>query len=308
MNTEQAKFILHAYRPGGQDANDPQFAEALEQVKNDPSLAEWFTAQTAFDGAVTRALGTVAPPQQLREAILAGRRVIEPAPWWKRPVWWAMAASIAAILGLAGLWFRGENSARFADYRQKMMAAHENNASHVEFPNGDFAKIQFWLASHRAETNFALPAGLRGKAAMGCRVVPWHGREIAMVCYVLDQTNHFDLFLARTSDFSDAPVPGKPEWTTNGPMTTAGWSQGEWTYLVIGEGDQAHLKKFMETKDLAQNSIDAAPPRSRIFFGAFFGIYANIASRKMEETFLAQAEGLRHVGGSSPNGQPKQKL
>jgi hypothetical protein len=86
MNTQQAKFILQAYRPGGQDANDPQFAEALEQVKNDPNLAEWFAAQTAFDGAVAHALGTVAPPAQLREMILAGRRVIEPAPWWRRPV------------------------------------------------------------------------------------------------------------------------------------------------------------------------------------------------------------------------------
>lgn len=280
MNTQQAKFILQAYRPGGQDANDPQFAEALEQVKNDPELAQWFTAQTAFDGAVARALGTVAPPPQLREMILAGRRVIEPAPWWRRPIWWAMAASIAAIFGLAGLWFRGENSARFADYRQKMIAAHENDVRHVEFPNGDPAKMQLWLASQGVETNFALPAGLRGKAG-GCRVLDWHGRKVSMVCYMLDQTNHFDLFFARTSDFLDAPHSGSPELTQNGRTTTAGWSKGGWTYLVIGEGDEAHLKKIMATKDLARGSIEgtrfagvdaaqfprssAAPPRSRIF-------------------------------------------
>jgi anti-sigma factor RsiW len=321
MNTQQAKFILQAYRPGGQDANDPQFAEALEQVKNDPHLAEWFAAQTAFDGAVAHALGTVAPPPQLREMILAGRRVIEPAPWWRRPIWWAMAASIVALFAVAGLWFRGDNSARFADYRQKMMAAHENGARHVEFENGDSAKMQLWLASQGAETNFALPAGLRGKAAMGCRVVPWHGREVAMICYVLDQTNHFDLFLARSSDFSDAPRSEKPELTGNGRVTTAGWSRDGWTYLVIGEGDDAHLKKFMETKDLVQRSIEgmrsagveiaqfpqspAASPDSRNFFGAFHGIYAKVMSRKVEETFLAQAMGLRFLGISSPDSQPK---
>jgi len=283
MNTQQAKFILQAYRPGGQDANDPQFAEALEQVKNDPKLAEWFAAQTAFDDAVARALGTVAPPAQLREMILAGRRVIEPAPWWKRPVWWAMAASIVVLFGLA-LWFRGENSARFADYRQKMMAAHKNSVGHVEFENGDPAKMQLWLANHGAETNFALPAALRGKAG-GCRVLDWHGRKVSMVCYMLDQTNHFDVFVARTGNFWHAAFPKKPELIQNGPMTIAGWSRDGWTYLVIGEGDKAHLREFVETKDLAEGSIEgtrsagmdaaqfprspAAPPRSRNFFSTY---------------------------------------
>jgi len=36
MNNQEAKFILAAYRPGGQDASDPLFAEALEQVRRDP--------------------------------------------------------------------------------------------------------------------------------------------------------------------------------------------------------------------------------------------------------------------------------
>ncbi|HEX4644938.1 MAG TPA: hypothetical protein VH598_04955 [Verrucomicrobiae bacterium] len=321
MNTEQAKFILQAYRPGGEDANDPQFAEALEQVKNDPTLAEWFAAQTAFDGTVARALGTVAPPPQLREMILAGRRVIEPAPWWKRPVWWAMAASIAALFGLAGLWFRGDNSARFADFRTKMLAAHENGLRHVEFENGDAAKMQLWLASHGAETNFALPAGLLGKSAMGCRVVDWHGQKISMLCYIMDQTNHFDLFLAKTTDFSDAPVSGKPQWY--GRTATVAWSRNGWTYLVIGEGDEAHLKKLMETKDLAQTPLEGtrlanaedvqfsrqpAASQVRATLLAFPGISDKLASRKKEEVFLAQAEGLRRADGSSPDNQPKLKL
>ena len=126
-----------------------------------------------------------------------------------------------------------------------------------------------------------------------------------MICYVLDQTNHFDLFLARSSDFSDAPRSEKPELTGNGRVTTAGWSRDGWTYLVIGEGDDAHLKKFMETKDLAERRIKAVPPGSRNFFGAFHGIYAKVTSRKVEETFLAQAMGLRFLGISSPDNQPK---
>ncbi len=32
MNNEQAKFILQAYRPGGRDAGDATFGEALQQA------------------------------------------------------------------------------------------------------------------------------------------------------------------------------------------------------------------------------------------------------------------------------------
>ena len=40
MTNERAKFVLGAYRPNGADAKDPTFAEALEQAKHDPNLAD----------------------------------------------------------------------------------------------------------------------------------------------------------------------------------------------------------------------------------------------------------------------------
>ena len=65
MNTQEAKFILQAYRPGGEDAGDPQFAEALAQAKLDPELAKWFAEQLAFDAAASRALKEVKAPAAL---------------------------------------------------------------------------------------------------------------------------------------------------------------------------------------------------------------------------------------------------
>ena len=32
MNHDEAKFILRAYRPGGQDTDDPRFAEVVEYI------------------------------------------------------------------------------------------------------------------------------------------------------------------------------------------------------------------------------------------------------------------------------------
>ena len=42
MNNQEAKFILGAYRPGGRDAVDPMFSEALAQAGRDPELRAWF--------------------------------------------------------------------------------------------------------------------------------------------------------------------------------------------------------------------------------------------------------------------------
>ncbi len=67
MDNLEAKFVLNAYRPGGQDANDPRFAEALEQVRRDPVLERWFVDSIAFDMAMTEKLRAIEVPPDLRE-------------------------------------------------------------------------------------------------------------------------------------------------------------------------------------------------------------------------------------------------
>lgn len=52
MDNREARFVLNAYRPGGQDAGDPRFAEALEQARRDPVLERWFSESLAFDAAM----------------------------------------------------------------------------------------------------------------------------------------------------------------------------------------------------------------------------------------------------------------
>ena len=42
MKSKEARQLLEVYRPGGADAQDPQFQEALKQAGRDPALAGWF--------------------------------------------------------------------------------------------------------------------------------------------------------------------------------------------------------------------------------------------------------------------------
>src|SRR5688572_8948158 len=98
MNNQEAKFMLGAYRPDGQDAGDPMFAEALGQVERDPELRTWFERERKFDTHVSEKLRALAPPPELRAAILAGARASRPRlRWWANPLWVAAAAAVVMI-------------------------------------------------------------------------------------------------------------------------------------------------------------------------------------------------------------------
>jgi hypothetical protein len=74
MNNQEAKLILQAYRPGTQDASDPAFAEALEQVWRNPELHEWFSDQCAYDARIHDKLKeAIAIPADLKVRLLALR-------------------------------------------------------------------------------------------------------------------------------------------------------------------------------------------------------------------------------------------
>ena len=75
MNNQEAKFILSAYRPSGEDACDAAFAAALEQVNRDPDLGAWFAEKRALDIATSEANSSILIPPDRRDKIIAGAKV-----------------------------------------------------------------------------------------------------------------------------------------------------------------------------------------------------------------------------------------
>jgi hypothetical protein len=71
MTNQEAKSILGAYRPNGQDAADAVFDEAVRQAQRDPQLGAWFAHSRGLDAAMMGKLRELAPPPGLKEAILA---------------------------------------------------------------------------------------------------------------------------------------------------------------------------------------------------------------------------------------------
>jgi len=73
MNTQEAKEILAAFRPGTDDEQDPIFAEALQMARTNSELKAWWNDSLVFDKRMRRDLRRVIAPAPVREAILAGQ-------------------------------------------------------------------------------------------------------------------------------------------------------------------------------------------------------------------------------------------
>jgi hypothetical protein len=69
MDRERAKFVLRSFRPDGEDADEPAFAEALALATKDRELSEWLANERAQDAAFSAILAKIEIPDDLREAI-----------------------------------------------------------------------------------------------------------------------------------------------------------------------------------------------------------------------------------------------
>ena len=103
MTIEQAKQILRPAVLAREADSDPQITEALALANREPALREWLEGQRDLQNAVRRNLREIPVPANLREQILASRKIIPPLTWWKHPMLWSAAAVLMLLCG-AGLW------------------------------------------------------------------------------------------------------------------------------------------------------------------------------------------------------------
>lgn len=248
MNNQEAKLILQAYRPDGQDASDPLFAEALEQVRLDPELQKWFAKQNAVEARLQARLETAIPiPRGLKSDLLALRKISQPAPWWRfQPMQLAAAAAVVLLLGLAVLFLLPQKQTQLASFRETMARYSAQKQEHIVFESHDLAKIQQWLQGRGIETNFDLPAALPGRSMQGCRVVDWNGRRATMICFMLNG-EHMDLFVMDRAGLPDLPDTGAPQYARAGDLMTATWSRGDSIYLLTGQNKELLQKVLQQT-------------------------------------------------------------
>ena len=246
MNNEAAKLILQGYRPGGQDANDPRFREALEQTQRDPELARWFANEQTLDRQLsTKVRAALRPPPHLKSQLLAQYKVIRPHAWWRMPVWQVAAACLALLATLGVLWLKPATPQTFSAYLSEMADFAAHKLDRLDLMSRDVTEVRRWLAERDVHGDFVIPAGLEGRPSLGCRVLEWKGHKVSLICFELENKQVAHLLVVDSAAFADAPADS-PVFKQIGDMATVSWGRAGKTYILASKaGNQDDLLKLL---------------------------------------------------------------
>ena len=244
MNSHEAKQTLLAWRPGHGDLRDPQVAEALEQARRDPALQAWLEKHANFQRAMEHSFRQIPVPEDLRDRILSGRKVVRVGFWTWRREWIRAAAVVALLLGLAALWFRPAPSDSFATFRERTVLGVQRVYPAMDIATNDMAQVRKFLASRNAPADYKLPAGLSRLPVIGAGVLSWQGRGVSMVCLDSLDAGTLFLFVLEESSVNDPP-PGAPEFVPVFEMMTASWTEGGKVFVLAGSGGMEALHRHL---------------------------------------------------------------
>lgn len=276
MNHDEAKFILRAYRSGGQDTDDPRFAEALAHARRDPEMARWLAEERALDAALAGKLQSIPVPPDLKASILAGRKVVSlptPQPWWRRRLHPAMAtAALALTFGIIGFLALREPAEPRADFssftrditdylgkgygvlpRHAHLASTDNSyfgatSYRMNYRSPNLDDIRDWLTRNGGHGNFTSPGGLQKPINLGCGVMEWWGRRVTLISFQVGRLLPQDkvhLVIIDSDTMPGAPARGQPRFSEHGDWTTAAWTDGRLTYMLMAPGDTRSVLKFL---------------------------------------------------------------
>lgn len=244
MDNETAKTILSAYRPGGADAQDPRFAEALRHCERDPQAKAWFEDHLRRDREIAAALRQVPVPARGKQDLLAtleetleqrGRARVIPFP--RLAVWGALAAVLVLGLFLA-LPRSGPGAATnpaFAAAAVESLAGHDFNSMQV-------ADMRDWLVARGAPAPGSLPAALAATEGIGCAVIPGPGGTMASIICVF--VNGEEVHLVTYA----LPEPGEAQplrVAREGSWNVAHWSDGERAFALVGTLPEEKLRTLL---------------------------------------------------------------
>jgi hypothetical protein len=249
MDNREAKFMLSAYRPGGQDATDPRFAEALEQVRRDPILQHWFDESVAFDAEMTEKLSATRVPNDLRESILIGAKVTHAPHWKNRWRKWAIAAAVVLSGTLGVLIWHNTRPAPVADWQLQaldaILSSIARNESHFDAISRNPADLVQWLRANHAPTGEGLPDNLDKLPSIGCKTIFWHGKPVSLICFTLPEGRAIHLVIANGSADSDRAIKHKAKAIQQGHWATATWREGDMIYMLALEGSRDELRRYL---------------------------------------------------------------
>lgn len=248
MNNATAKFILRSYRSSGEDARDPAFREALEQANRDPNLKDWLQQEMQVDDAVRERLAGVPVPAALMDDILASHRVTTSHSFWRKgKPWLAIAALFAVLLGgvvVAPLYYQPKVSFE-AFPRVASMSVSRPYMLDRRVANLDEARQWMHAINVSPDISVTDPLKAAANSEMGCRTFTWRGRQVAMLCFFLDDGRVVHLFIMDRQTMPDAPRNAPALIARHRSWNTATWTDDQHAYVMTTKGTLDELQALL---------------------------------------------------------------
>ena len=246
MDNREAKFILNVYRPGGQDASDPRFSEALDQARRDPMLERWFSESIAFDTAMTEKFSAIEVPPDLRENILAGVKVSRPlrSPFIK----WAIAAALISMAIFGSLIWHAARPAHLAGWQSQaldVVSSLVRNESSFDAQSHNADQLLAWLRANHAPAAQKLPGNLGKLESIGCKTFSWNGIPVSVICFMRPDGGLIHLVATAAPATTARASKMEPRFVRRGEWTTATWREGDNVYMVAMEGSPDQLRSYL---------------------------------------------------------------
>ena len=246
MDNREAKFILNVYRPGGQDASDPRFSEALDRARRDPILECWFSESIAFDTAMTEKFSAIEVPPDLRENILAGVKVSRPlrSPFIK----WAIAAALISMAIFGSLIWHAARPAHLAGWQSQaldVVSSLVRNESSFDAQSHNADQLLAWLRANHAPAAQKLPGNLGKLESIGCKTFSWNGIPVSVICFMRPDGGLIHLVATAAPATIARASKMEPRFVRRGEWTTATWREGDNVYMVAMEGSPDQLRSYL---------------------------------------------------------------
>jgi len=242
VTLNEARQILIASQPQRDDREDPLLQQALALVEKEPALGQWLERQRSFHDAASRSLRSIPVPVTLRNQVLASRKIVRPAQWWRHPLLWSAAALFLLFAGVNHWRSDAPPEDSLRTFRSRMVGAVLRQYT-MDIVTNDMTQVRSFLATRNAPADYSLPDKLRRLPVSGAGVLSWQGQKVSMVC--LDSAQHGTLFLfvVDRASLSEGPSAAR-DFQPVSKLATVSWATGSQVYVLAGSGGREALEQY----------------------------------------------------------------
>ncbi len=248
MNRHEAQLLLTAFRPG-EGNEDAAIRSALEFMRGDPELAQWFADSQALDKAIAGRLASVPVPASLKADILAGARASRRKSFWRNGWTWMAAAAAVVVALFASIPLATKTTvATLGEYRSDVGAAFAQMSAGGFKPTlgvKSMADVAQYVNTQKSPLgNPEKPGGLASVKPLACRVIDWRGQKVSIICVGRDGLEAH-VFVVDRKVIRDAGDVDIKAIAKASDYPVAAWEDDKHAYVMVGNTKDTDLAKLL---------------------------------------------------------------